>query len=104
MAERIDHARLALANLEHAGSGRVEVQAALAIIAAAQVYATLALVEQQRIANRIALARVAAEADRSAGQHHSAYGLIGPVGIYDNPDTPGGNAVLQDDIREGLGL
>ncbi len=74
------------------------------MIAAAQVHAMLALVEQQRIANRIALARVAAEADRSAGHHNSAYGLIGPVGIYDKPHTTGGNAVLQDDIREGLGL
>lgn len=103
MAERIDHAaeaRKALGYITGVDPATNQITLALE----AQVHATLALAEQQRIANRIALARVAAEADRSAGQHHSAYGLIGPVGVYDNPEIPGGIAVLQDDIREGLGL
>lgn len=74
-------------------------------IALAQVHATLALVEQQRIANRIALASAVAQASRSAGMHGSVLGLIaGGIGLFDNPSTEHGAPPLHEDIREGLGL
>lgn len=59
-------------------------------IAAAQVHATLALVEQQRIANLIAL-----------HAHEVAYDIGEWSRIYH--ETADGPA-LNDDIREGLGL
>lgn len=74
-------------------------------VALAQVHATLALVEQQRAANRIALASVVAESSRASGMHGSVVGLIvKDVGLFRYPETPDGAALLHDDIREALGL
>ena len=74
------------------------------VIGKAQVHATLALAEQQRIANRIALAQVAAQATYASGYHGSSYGLVGQVGIFDHPATEHGTSPLHADIAEGLGL
>ena len=56
MSERIDHAAEARIQLE--GAQDLEAPFCWGAFAAAQVHATLALVEQQRIANLIALAGV----------------------------------------------
>ena len=58
MSERIDHAAEAARLLEIQVSGDIEANVILQVIAntvGAQVHATLALVEQQRIANLLAL-------------------------------------------------
>lgn len=90
MKERIDHAdeALRLTDLsQHPNTGDPAVGALY--IGAAQVHATLALVEQQRIANLISL---------------SAWQELGPNdGKIRIPSyTPDGT--LRDDIREALGL
>lgn len=56
MAERIDHAAEALDSLDDAFIEGTNTAVALVLVQAAQAHATLALVEQQRIANLIALA------------------------------------------------
>lgn len=71
------------------------------IIAGAQVQATLALVEQQRIANRIAISALVAEDQRFYGQYGVSGNLTGPQGVFTLDSE--GNAVLNEDIREGLG-
>lgn len=90
MTERIDHAAEALRVLEGAWDGRnVATDAPLV----AQVHATLALVEQQRIANIIAL-----------GQPQDVpvrFGNGKATIAMTSWDHDGG---LRDDIREGLGL
>jgi hypothetical protein len=65
-------------------------------------HATLALVEQQRIGNRIALAKVVAETERFYQQNGCRAHLVGhEAALYDNDiDTP----PLRADIREGLDL
>lgn len=62
------------------------------IIASAQVHATLALVEQQRIANLIALSQ-ATNPDES---RVSPGALTHPVNEY--------SVAINDDIKKGLGL
>jgi hypothetical protein len=64
--------------------------------------AIMALVEQQRIGNRIALAKVVAETERYYGMNGCRAGLVGhEAALYDNDiDSP----PLRADIREGLGL
>jgi hypothetical protein len=91
---RIDHVAESERDIEYADAtlsdGASDV--ALAIAAVAQVHATLALVEQQRIANLIAL---------SVPQE-----LIGTDGGTASIPSwmPGAGVELRDDIREGLGL
>jgi hypothetical protein len=70
----------------------------------AQAHATLALVEQQRIANRLMLAALVSDVELRVGQHGARVGLLGPEGVFHNPATLDGRAPLDDDIREGLGL
>lgn len=79
-----------------------EYMGALATIAVAE--ATLALVEQQRLANRIAVAALLSEVERAHGQHGSRVGLVHEAGICDYPEDVDGVPPLQAAIREGLGL
>ena len=87
MSDRIDHAAEALRALEGAGDGR---NFATDASAAAQVHATLALVEQQRIANLIALWSMPNE---------SKPGFIHAAGLTGDQDVQAARM-----IREGLGL
>lgn len=94
MSDHIDHAAEAVSDIKYADEvladgGDSEV--AMAIASVAQVHATLALVEQQRIANLIALSQ-ATHADGSRICHP----ITEPTGEY--------AAALRDDIRKGLGL
>jgi hypothetical protein len=93
MTERIDHAAEAVSDIRYADEvladgGDSEV--AKAVAAVAQVHATLALVEQQRIANLMAVlanaARMVAEKTGSADQFRGLFDRLDPI------------------IREGLGL
>ncbi|ONI65653.1 hypothetical protein CSIV_05080 [Microbacterium sp. CSI-V] len=90
MTERIDHATeaLRLADLsQHPNTGDPAVGALY--IGAAQIHATLALVEQQRIANLIAM---------SQPQPFKNGGTIA-LWVF-NPET----GALRADVSEGLGL
>jgi hypothetical protein len=69
------------------------------MIAEAQVHATLALVEQQRIANLIALADHASEL---FGNYAGEAGGMGT--LFSHPEDEGGNMRLRDDVRKALGL
>lgn len=92
MTKRIDHAAEAASDIgfadeviENGGDSDV----AMAIAAVAQVHATLALVEQQRIANLIALDKLWPMPDGAQIAH-----------LIHDPKT----FALCADIREGLGL
>ncbi|KTS90689.1 hypothetical protein NS183_07860 [Microbacterium testaceum] len=106
MTERIDHAAEARAALKAAQMNPADADVITdPWLLAAQVHAALAGVEQQRIANRIALASAVAEASRMAGTQGSVLGLlVEEVGLFDYPDTEHGTPPLHKDIREGLGL
>ncbi len=83
MSDHIDHAKQARESLDFmfmggATSGERAVQ-----VAKAQVHATLALVEQQRIANLIAL---------------------GSKYVWNDEDRENYFALLRPEIRKGLGL
>lgn len=65
----------------------------------AQAEATLALVEQQRIANLIALA------DHSLDRFGNYAGPAGGMGtLFSYPQEENGNIQLREDIRKALGL
>lgn len=87
MTDRVNHAAEALRSLQGAGDGR---NFATDASAAAQVHATLALVEQQRIANLIALFQMEG----------------GPYKVTNEFSVDGVkvNALLVKEIREGLGV
>ncbi|MEJ6554066.1 hypothetical protein PQI51_03385 [Microbacterium esteraromaticum] len=95
MTERIDHAALALRVMEADRDSALGWEAAdaqhLANLAEAQLHATLALVEQQRIANR-QTERAALRARADGRSDLAAAGMEAQATILD----------LQ--IREGLGL
>lgn len=105
MSERIDHVADARAWLRASEGPDVPPgEVATSFAAIAQVHATLALVEQQRIANRLMLAALVSDVELRVGQHGARAGLLGPEGVFTNPSTPEGRCPLDDDIREGLGL
>lgn len=88
-SERIDHTAEAWSLLERARvNSREDVT-----VAAAQVHATLAVAEQLRIANRIALAQVRIVPNDLPVFRAELFDLHGP-----NPDA------AHVEIREGLGL
>ena len=108
MSDRIDHAAeaVALLNLaaatQHQGDPRH-------LIAASQVHATLALVEQQRIANLAALASLAGrDEDVHEEVAAAAYGALNAMIRYQ--DVPNGHAgpdevaALRPDIAAALGI
>lgn len=73
--------------------------ATAALAAIAQVHATLALVEQQRIANLIALA------DHAFERWVNYAGEAGGIGtLFSNPESENGNMRVRDDIAESLGI
>lgn len=85
----IDHAAKAMELRTLAAKPNTSNSSAANLIAAAQVHATLALVEQQRLANIIALHR-----------HEVEYDIGGDRSYLYKPATED----LRDDIRKGLGL
>ena len=102
MTDRVDHAaeaRALLANADRYVTEDWPVQAGehkADILAAAQVHATLALVEQQRIANLIALAG-ASDSIRARQQAEEV--LYQPTPIQAGIDLP-----LTPDIAAALGI
>ena len=116
MTERIDHAAEAVSDIRYADEVLADggdSDVAKAIAAVAQVHATLALVEQHRIANLIALAGLSAPngfEDETYDTRTAALmeGLLdsetvaavpgyGPAGIDER-------VFIRPEIREGLGL
>lgn len=92
MSERIDHATEAMTRVERIKPGQLAVDAQV-LLGIAQVHATLALVEQQRIANVIALASLRIGPNDTPALRHLA---IEPHGLDGVRPAAG--------IREGLGL
>ena len=102
---RIDHYASAKYLLAQANQNQDKPGVAAVGLAGAQVHATLALAEQQRIANRIALAALVAETERAFHEHGNRAHLVGhEASLYRHPIHPEGRPVLHDDIREGLRL
>lgn len=102
MADRVKHALHWIDNAVKAQTVRTDPkneELATAYAAIAQAHATLALVEQQRIANLIALASHAAE--RFGNYAGEAGGL---ATLFEYGETPESNMRLRDDIKKGLGL
>jgi hypothetical protein len=97
--EREDHVRIALENLGAADKAANGSQQEMGWCAAAQVHATLALVEQQRLANLIALAD---HANARWGNYAGEAGGMGTLFSYGETETD--NMRIRDDIREALGL
>ncbi|MDF2046203.1 hypothetical protein P2P98_08535 [Microbacterium sp. Kw_RZR3] len=89
MTERIDHVKVAQRNLDFVGKEAMESPEALVTVTAALVHATLALVEQQRIANLIALAQPI----RLPSGGEVTHMLHDPV-----------SGAIREDVAEGLGL
>ena len=93
MSDRIDHAAAALKTLgQIRGVDEATNQVTLAI--EAQVHATLALVEQKRIANRIELGIALSDT--------AAQGSLGRV-LF-TPEHEFSMSEILPEIREGLGL
>lgn len=108
MSDRIDHAAeaVALLNLaaaaQHQGDPRH-------LIAAAQVHASLALVEQQRIANLVDLAKIAGrDEDVHEEVSEAAYGALDALICYrvvpNGPMDPHEVAALRPDIAAALSI
>ena len=109
-----DHTMLAEADLDTAArairrSDLTEVEVITATLALAQVHATLALVEQQRIANLAALASLAGrDEDVHEEVAAAAYGALNAMIRYQ--DVPNGHAgpdevaALRPDIAAALGI
>lgn len=91
MADRTDHIAEARNWLDGAESARTSLAETTAFAATAQVHATLALVEQQRIANLIALS----QGTFPNGQRYTDH-IHRPIDDF--------AVAMNDDIREGLGL
>ncbi|MBD8477595.1 hypothetical protein [Microbacterium sp. CFBP 8794] len=107
MTERIDHARLARENLNVVGSRPMLPEVASVTATAALVHATLALVEQQRIANLISLMQMQTECDETT-EYLAGEAMHALIDFERTPATPFGgpdeHPVIRSDIREGLGL
>lgn len=105
---RVDHAAKAREDYDLAGTALVaqDYDGAMVIATMAQVQATLAAAEQQRIRNRLELAGIVAENERHFREHGIRAHLVGhEAAIYSNPGSlADARAELHDDIREGLGL
>ncbi|KTR95367.1 hypothetical protein NS220_06070 [Microbacterium testaceum] len=113
MTKRIDHARVAQENLDVVGSRPMLPEVAAVTATAALVHATLALVEQQRIANLIALVALSGnesvqESSFDEGSTLASAGMHALIEYVRTPATPfsGPDDVpeIRPDIREGLGL
>ena len=117
MTDRIDHAAEARKAIESAYPIALPYDSAEAqyhgALMEAQVHATLALVEQQRIANLIALTALAGnhsiqESAFDEGAELASAGLHALIEYEPTPGTqisgPDECPVIRADIREGLGL
>lgn len=113
MTERIDRAQIAQNNLDWVAGRESTSGAAAVTVAAAQVHATLALVEQQRIANLIALANLAGnsalqESDYDEGATLASDALHALVEYERTPATPysdpDDHPVIRPDIAAALGI
>ena len=111
MTNRIDHAALAGQMARDAlSTSRSGAQVIAGMLAAtAQVHAALALVEQQRIANLVALAKLAGrDEDVHEEVAAAAYGALNAMIHYQ--DVPNGHmgpdevAALRPDIAAALGI
>ena len=98
MADRIDHAAEAVALLRRVSGSRMSDAEASVSVSAAQVHATLAVAEQQRIANLIALE--SARSHRTDRRGH----YWGPDLLWEPGPDPEGNAVLRPEIARALGV
>lgn len=99
MTDRIDHATEARAALKGAQMNPVDADVmADPWLLAAQVHATLALVEQQRFANLIALATVPGSAGTL--ETAAAQALLIPA----DDSVWGARPTIRPEVREGLGL
>ncbi len=99
MTQRADHAAVARRIIRHVSKTALSAKSAAVMVAGAQVHATLALVEQQRIANLIALT------DHAHERFGNYAGEAGGMGVlFSYGETPESNIRLRADIREGLGL
>lgn len=94
MSDRIDHAAEALDELESVQLHFDEGMNGTARATIALTHATLALVEQQRIANLIALAHVADQHDNVSPLESTAWEALG---------VPG-SGVMRPDIAAALGV
>lgn len=92
MSERVDHAAEARQWNETASGVGLTMVETSAFAAVAQVHAVLALVEQQRIANLIALGMYRNADGSRLAQHAVAH----PVDEY--------SVAINDEIKEALGL
>ena len=103
MTNRIDHAAEAVGLLALAAAG---VRDRRYLIAATHIHATLAVAEQARIANLIALAKLAGR-DEDAHEEvaAAAYGALNALISYqDGHSGPDEVAVLRPDIAAALGI
>ena len=101
MSERIDHiseAQRYLNDLKTLEGQHLELDMHMA-----QVHATIALVEQQRIANRIALATTIASVEMEYKQNGCRAHLAGDTGLFNYTQSPDG-ASLKPEIKEALGI
>lgn len=107
MTTRIDHAAKANTILNNIRPDEIADVETPNWFAWAQVHATLALVEQQRIANVIALMQMQVECDEKT-EELAAEAMLGLVAYERTPATPLGGPdevlVMRPDIREALGL
>ena len=95
MSDRIDHAAEAERFAAWADNPALPPENVTAIASMAQAHATLALVEQQRIANLIALAHVADMSDATVSPlEQTAWEALG---------VPG-SGQMRPEIKEALGL
>lgn len=110
MPNRIDHAAEARGWLDYSANNNPDVDhRAIHAALLAQAEATLALVEQQRIANLIALAKLAGrDEDVHEEVAAAAYGALNALIRYQ--DVPNGHAgpdevaALRPDIAAALGI
>ena len=103
MSGRIDHVARSLAVMRHA-LNNCEGEEALISLATAQLDATLALVEQQRIANLIALAACAANPDVHEVLSEAAHSVLDALiaTVQDSLDDE--HVEIADDIKAALGI
>ena len=100
MSERIDHAAEARFQLE--GAQDLEAPFCWGAFAAAQVHATLALVEQQRIANLVSLAKLAGDESVHEELQHIAYQALGVLVEYKQTSLDDEHPVVPENIARAL--
>ena len=105
MSDRIDHTARAYGVLRSVGSVSMAPDEATVSVIAAQTHATLALVEQQRIANLIALASMAEDDSK----HEVLAGVLGNEAVWTLATTKTDGLdnefeIVNPDIAAALGI